>query len=754
MATSVARRRFGTTRSTPVTPPRVAALTPARTASKSASTPAFVSAAHKQLLEARDNEALGKLSDGHTEWFIGYAQQRLDAATDPEERKLWQHYLDNAQERATEDSLGAGLKSGEVSLEDALGYLRDKRSQYEPHDPKFSDLTNQIGAVLQGIAARDFNATLAQARAQLIESRNSTTAKRTYLDTLVGLMGKAKDPKAQDALMTQVKQLQTEIQKDQLLAQSQQDTKMRLDYLTKKIGPSEFLQYLAEAAQRATDPAEARQYGTLAQQVIDRERVLQNEKIKAAATGSGGGSRGGGGSGGSGSGAASTTLAAALADVKADYARAENGFERTIKGGTPDPLAFGVYQSATQRYLDAIEQALPTANAKNAETLLKERDRVQNEVLTRQRQAGEKVIAQVNSASAGFTKTLQTLRDGKAPVEDIARATTLRAAAIDQAAKAPFMLGDQRDKLAAESDTVREHLRDIVAKAQAAIRDDATPAGKKLAKDYQSYADAKQAKGQEALPFDQWLNALRTDPGSVLANKADFATFGTLVKQRDDELAQQRDAIMAATAPRDPSGARIAPDANGLIPNRISRAQDFGYSDTGTGLFNQPDYGGTPTDQAQTQDLQNGADAMPGGVTPPDPGAIAADRAGGAAEGYGLTGSQATVAAPQSPDAQDRSALSLHDAAMAYLQEPVPLDVPTWNIEPLPSEPAFMSVPVNEWRDYTPPSPLSLAPPPSYAAPDWSAAPVEGMPEAYTPADAPPDAGGYAGDTTGQDHGR
>lgn len=697
-----ARSSYGAASVTIIAPAKTAA------AAKSTSAAAFVSERHKELLAARDEEALQKLADGGTDAFISYAEQRVGLAADDTERAYWQDMLDRAETKNTEASLQAGLKSGEVQLEEALTYLQSQRDKFQPHDSRFGDLTKQISDVKNAISARDFNAELQTAQAKLVTDGQTYTAKKTYLGTLVGLFTRAKDPAAQKTLMTQIQTLQGEMQKDKLLARSQSDNKAMLDYYTGNKTASETIAYLADQVKTAETPQEAAQYTSAVAQIQARERTLTTQKLSAAAS--------------SGKSAASV-----VAEVKTDVTSAQGEFVRTIKAGKPDPAAFTMYADATKRAVDAIEAALPTASAKNATTLLKERDTLLTNLMTHQEQAAAVIVAKETQATTTFNQTLKQLADGGASPETLAQLTAVRAAQIHAAGQSPFMQGLEEDpqiglKLATAEATVRNKLLDDALTSARIVATDNTPTSKKLEAQYQNYVQFQQSTSAPALDKRQWIDAIKSDPGKVgLSAPADISAAQTLVGQHGLEIQAAVDRHIAAAAPRDATGARF-PFVSAPLPGEALR-------DPTMANLNDPTMGGMIDPGAANQQplAVSGGSGRPSGASPmPDMTPPPLDE---------FRQAQQHQPAPASP----------WHAADLFLIQPTTWDLPTWELPTLPTEPAFTPALWSGGQDYTPPSWASVVGP----RPVNDVAPVDigtyAPPAAPAPAPPPSGGGGLRG---------
>ncbi len=268
--------------------------------------------------------------------------------------KGWAEAMVRAQERRHEEEMAAMLANGEIKLEDALQYAEQRREGLEPGDEAYATLTQQIANLKNGIAARDFNAEIQEANAQLVAADNTPEAKKEYLGVLIGLTTRAKSAEAQKALATQITSVRTAIQKDESLADMREVNEKMTDYYSWSAGlggkttATEMIAFLTRKAAEASDPEDANRYTTLAANVVSRQHQL------ATRAGSGGGGGGGGGATGT-----TTWADRQLENFERDYKSALDAVNDAAKDGeviSPQDPRWTNYLRATSHYGLAISQ--------------------------------------------------------------------------------------------------------------------------------------------------------------------------------------------------------------------------------------------------------------------------------------------------------------------------------------------------------------------------------------------------------------
>jgi hypothetical protein len=707
----------------------VAAVAKTSATTSSRSDPAYIAAQVRNIVEARDHQALTDLQNGKLVPFITYAEERITYAQDDADRQRWTKLLNDAQDKAEEDAVAAGVEAGDVTLEEAKQFLTDRRDQHTPDDPRFAELTQRIADTNNAIQARDFNAELNTAVSQMVEAGNTMAAKQKYLDTLIKILPRAKDPKAQSTIQKQMVDLHDAIIQDRITARSTETSAKLVGYYNGTVSGSDVQAFLQEKANTALSADEARAYATAASQVATRERTAATARLRSASAGS-----------------VSAAVATALKPLTKSTTDATAAFAATTKRtGVPDTIAFKTMREAAQIELDAIETALPQAGAAAADALIKRREALLTSVNTAQRAAATKTVQAEKDRTTAFNETIDTLRKQGAPYEETAKLAAQRVASVKFAQAQPWMQGYEEDPtlggdLAAIEQKTRKILTDETATQTGTLTGE-TPTTKKIAAEYDRYAKYFVGKGVQApLGMDEWFRLMTNETDAAAASKAsglptDAASIKdmrieqdnvrTIWQDRHNEIQAAADRLTAAAWPRDAQGGRI--DYNAPLPGetRVGPGRSPYFDPTRGGQFDPAVFGPLVAahQRGGSQDftLPDAGAGVTGAGAAPAP----ADQQGANTGAPDLNEMKFAEAAARR---QARAAMDPHDAADSFLQEPTIFTYPTWEIPALPDWGAFTPNTTNpdRWDQFMPPAlptfsgptiPSFTAPPDPYANP-------------------------------------
>lgn len=373
----------------------------------------WVKAQHDQLTALKDQEALRNLANGATDTFIDYAKTRVGQAGDPTERSYWQDLLTRAQQKVEDDALSADVAAGRASLEKLRDHLQSRADGLSGgrDNPNYPDLVKQIADVQDSIKARDFRNEMLTAQQNYMENPDRTGAKQDYAAKLEELLGRTTDGTAQDAIMNQLKQVQSAIVQDRVLSQERDLSVHLIDYRDGKASAADTMNYLHTLAAQAASPGEAQRYASAAAAIQTLETQKQRAAQAAARR--------------SGSGAA---IKDALFAPRQNYLDSLSTLKRQLSGGgVPSLAAFRTFSGMADAYDKALRGAASMATTDSQlQTILDTGRSIADAYSSHLSQAGDNVAAR---ARRQVTNLATTVADaGKSGLDPGAKADRISAA--------------------------------------------------------------------------------------------------------------------------------------------------------------------------------------------------------------------------------------------------------------------------------------------------------------------------------------
>ncbi len=666
----------------------------------------FVKDRANELQAAKDTTALQGLADGHTEAFLNFAKDRIKVAASDDERTYWQRLADRTQQKVEDANIAAGVQTGATTLEQLHQHILDRQNAVGPNDPNYADYVKQEGDVKNAILARDFHSEIIDAQKRLIDTGDHTA----YLQTLTGMLARAKDPSAQADLVKQIDALRGEITKEQTLVQAQHDNQVLTGYYAHdgSVSGSDAIAYLRKQAASATDPAQAAAYTNEAQKV-DAEERSQIASLRAGSTSS------------------NASITSALAPFRQSFLDAMEPVKTaTSNSSVPEQQDWSLFNVQSQKYKDAILAAMPNASPTQRVTLQNELDAVTTALNSQQRAAGTAVVKDVAQQSASYSSLIAQAK-ATGDVETETQLTHQYASVIQGAMGNTFVTDDQKQSLNQTLSTVLRSHQTAIAGDAALLSGNAddqkfVTSANTLFREYSA--------GGGSMDRQSFLNALADGAGGDPARlavqlglgvngnpaPADVAkatrwasNYGLADDARQQRLDDATKNFGLRTAPRDQNGRLI-----GSTQDAVDRAILFGGEKSGL----PPGGPGTQDDTQPSGAALDAAAASVPALSAPTPvpppqrdangnlisgGSPAAAASGGGhlasltppADASGDVFTSEDGAPPAGPEADYN--LSLIDpqlkpyyAAEDYLAQPTPLQLPAWELPDLPSFSAFM----------------------------------------------------------------
>lgn len=637
---------------------------------------AFVRDRNNELTAARDEEALQKLADGHSDAFLEYAKKRVGLSDEPEEKAYWTRLRDRTAERVIDDNLAQGVKTGSVSLEQVMAHLQTRADSKGKDSPDYGDYIGQIADVKNAILARDFRSRVIDAQAKLVKDGDH----QAYVDTLTELSALAKDPAAQKDILDQINTLKTEIGKEKALVQNQADTKILTGYYSpnQTVSAAEAVLYLQKRID--ANPTDAAKYLTQIQAIDTRERTLARQ---AASDGTAAGAK---------------AMAAALQPAQASFLFADQHLQDMNRDKSiPTGNEWKVFTDAATNYEKDLRQAYQQSNLTTAqrEHIVTELNRIQDSRVTRKNQAADSVIAKTDAETKRLTDLVDIEKKGADDPNVIAQLRFQAAAKVREAQESPFLSTGQKNTVAAKLDTILKPHQQEIADA-AAIVD-----GRKGDPKYATAVDAIINNYQDlggAMSEDSVMRALAKggapeEVAAAIGLDPDRQESLNAVRKWTSNYKQANDARIAyeESALRRLDLLSASRGADGSVINeRQSVAPQERLAYEGAGRI-------APMPTGPVGGAPKTAMIAPPGESPFQPPLPDAEPSPESSpligqEGDPLSGAQ---------DPRWKAYYGAED----WLSSPVQMPLPTWELPPLPPDSAFAPYDDRGWLDQLPPAP-------------------------------------------------
>lgn len=396
-----------------------------------------------QLTAARDAEALEKLAQGHTDAFLTYARQRVSMAADVEEAKYWQRLLVQATQKLEDDIIQSRLEAGEVDLEEVKAHIERRLEGVPSGSSKRATYLKDLGNVRQAIAARDFQREVQEAQLAYLRADDPVKAKKDYRDAILGFLSRAKDPDAQQTLITQVTKLGQEIEKDRILAVSREVNAKITEYYAKPQGKfAEVMGYLVNKARDAQSVEEANRFRDVAIRIETHHRTLQRAALAAA----------------SASGSAKAIEAAYADESEATTSAQEQIVSENRANRPPDDVDWAVYDVAVGELIASMNAAITAKGTSPAvaASILKKRRALEGKRDVLRNASVADLVADVNKKIAAYRKEMEVVRKGDG--DDLEAIEQLREAAlatVAEALKMPYLKDENGKPVAAVEELER-----------------------------------------------------------------------------------------------------------------------------------------------------------------------------------------------------------------------------------------------------------------------------------------------------------
>lgn len=464
------------------------------------------------MRRAQDQGALEKLADGHSEWFIDFAEARVkETGASEDDRTYWTGLLNKAKRRLADDTIAEQVGTGEKSLEDLMTHLQARATEVGPTHGEYPELIKQMGAVKASIASRNFNNEVLAVHKKLIDTGDREVALRAYQALLV----RSTDDETTKALAGQVKQLEGEVQKAKQTQRAAEVNTKLTAYYTPDGGVSraEVLSLLTRMAGTALTVEEANHYTALAAQIDTRERTLERQRVSEAAA------------------SGTRALAQGLAGPKDSYEWADAAVVSATRGATRDraPLedAFTQFEKEATHYRETLIEALPfTRTASDREKIADAIRAVDKNIALRGSQTSSAV-------AKGIVLEVQSWESAIKGIDDPDLLAQYRYLAIDSLRKglADPLIQKYGNEVEGALPALEKKLADVSAAHRKDISD--------LAKTVNSKDKGQKAIGTAYQQYEDFMRSDAAETGARIAQKEAELQAALAAKPQDKKLVEK-----------------------------------------------------------------------------------------------------------------------------------------------------------------------------------------------------------------------